>query len=124
MRKVFLKYFTPQESTNVFQEEEDKNLSLGMLVQNQEDDGNDEQLENEELDLPTSPSTYDSNTQTQKPFVIYENPCYDECETKNSMALYDNPCYYDGTNNSPSLFKATSEFIDDDEECCLQYAIR
>ena len=51
----------------------------------QEDD---EQLENEELDLPTSPSTYDSNTQTQKPFVIYENTCYDECETKNSMVLY------------------------------------
>jgi hypothetical protein len=30
-----------------------------------------------ELDLPTSPPTYDSNTQTQNPFVIYDNPCYD-----------------------------------------------
>ena len=66
LREVFLKYFTPKESTNILQEKED------------------EQLENDELDLPTSPSTNDSNTQTQKSFIIYENPCYDECETKNA----------------------------------------
>ena len=34
MRKVFLKYFTPQESTDVLQEEEDKNISLDMPMQN------------------------------------------------------------------------------------------
>ena len=100
-----------------------------MPVQPQEDDENisleeevcEEEIEmdvlqpklGEELDLPTSPSTNDSNTQTQKSFVIYENPCYDECETENSMVLYDNPCYYDETNN------ATSKLIDDNEEYCL-----
>ena len=74
----------------------------------------------EELDLPTSPSTFDSSTQTQKSFVIYENPCYDECQTKNSMVLYDNSCYYDETNNAPLLsINATSELIDDNEEYCL-----
>ena len=73
----------------------------------------------EELDLPSSSSTFDSSTQTQKPFVIYENPCYDKCETENSMVLYDNPCYYDESNNAPLLFNATSELIDDNEECCL-----
>ena len=112
--------FAAMERTNILQEEEDKNLSLGMPMQSQEDDGNDEQLENEELDLPTSPSTNDSNTQTQKSFVIYENPCYDECETENSMVLYDNPCYYDETNNAPLLSSnTTSEVMDNNEECCL-----
>ena len=57
----------------------------------------------EELDLPTSPSTNDSNTQIQKSFVIY-----------------DNPCYYDETNNAPLLsINTTSELIDDNEEYCL-----
>ena len=78
--------------------------------------------ENEERKLPPSPPTYDSNTQTQKPFVVYENPCYDECETENSMVLYDNPCYYDKTINAPLLStNATSELIDDSGECCLEF---
>ena len=87
LRNVFLEYFTPKErilaateSTNILQEEEDKNLSLGMPVQPQEDDENisleeevcEEEIKmdvlqpklGEELDLPTSPSTNDSNTQT------------------------------------------------------------
>jgi hypothetical protein len=34
------------------------------------------------------------------------------------MVLYDNR-YYDETNNAPLLFNATSELIDDNEECCL-----
>ena len=104
LMEVFLKYFTPQESTNILQEEDDENISL-------EEEECEEEIEidmfqpklGEELDLPTSPSTNDSNTQTQKSFVIYENPCY-----------------YDETNNAPLLFNdATSELIDDNEECCL-----
>jgi hypothetical protein len=69
LRNVFLKYFTPKErilaateSTNILQEEEDKNLSLGMPVQPQEDDENDEQLENEEGKLPPSPPMDEGNT--------------------------------------------------------------
>ena len=69
-----------------------------MPVQSQEDDGNDEHLENEELDLPTSPSTYDSNTQTQKafdiddvPMLIDNPPCLELvttlCEDKNDIML-------------------------------------
>ena len=143
LRKVFLKYFTPKErilaateSTNILQEEDDKSLSLGMPVQPQEDDENisleaevcEEEIEmdvfqpklGEELDLPASPSTFDSSTQTQKSFVIYENSCYDECQTKNSMVIYDNSCYYDETNNAPLLsINATSELIDDNAEYCL-----
>jgi hypothetical protein len=38
----------------------------------------------EQLDLPTSPPTYDSDTQTQKSFIIYDkNPCYDNFPIKN-----------------------------------------
>jgi hypothetical protein len=109
-----------KESSNILQEEDDKSLSLGMPVQPQEDDENisleeeecEEEIEKdifqpkllEELDLPTSPSTNDSNTQIQKSFVIYENPCYDECETNNAPLLSIN---------------TTSELIDDNEEYCL-----
>jgi hypothetical protein len=115
------KILAAMESTNILQKEDDENISL-------EEEECEEEIEKdtfqpklgEELDLPTSPSTFDSSTQTQKSFVIYENPCYDECETENSMVLYDNPCYYDETNNAPLLFNnATSELIDDNEECCL-----
>ena len=73
------------ESTNILQEEDDENINL-------EEEECEEEIEmdmfqpklGEELDLPTSPSTFDSSTQT------------------------------------PLLFNdATSELIDDNEECCL-----
>ena len=96
------------ESTNILQEEDDENISL-------EEEESEEEIEmvmfqpklGEELDPPTSPSTFDSSTQTQKSFVIYKNPCYDECQTENSMVLYDNP-----------LFVPTTD-MHDNEECCL-----
>ena len=83
-----------------------------MPMQNQEDDGNDEQLENEELDLPTSPSTHDSNTQTQKPFVIDDGPMLIDnptclelvttlCEDKNDILVV---CENTLTNESPTFF--------------------
>ena len=92
------------ESTNILQEEDVENISL-------KEEECEEEIEKdifqpklgEELDLPASPPTNDSSTQTQKSFVIYENPCY-----------------YDETNNAPLLFNnATNELIDDNEECCL-----
>ena len=116
------------ERTNILQEEEDKNLSLGMPVQPQEDD---EQLENEERKLPPSPPMDEGNTQTQKPFVgklidnneecclnmLYDNalddgpmlidnpPCLELvttlCEDKNDiLAACDNTF----THESPTLF--------------------
>ena len=51
------------KSTNILQEEEDKNLSLGMPVQPQEDDENGEKLENEERKLQPSPPMDEGNTQ-------------------------------------------------------------
>ena len=58
-----------QESSNILQEEDDENISL-------EEEECEEEIEmdmfqpnlGEELDLPTSPSTFDSSTQTQKSF--------------------------------------------------------
>ena len=58
-----------------------------MPMQSQEDAEKDEQLENEELDPPTSPSTYDSNTQTQKPFASKLIDNNEECCLN---VLYDN----------------------------------
>jgi hypothetical protein len=65
----------PMEGTNILQEEEvcKEEIEMDMF---QPELG-------EELDLPTSPPTYDSNTQTQDSFVIYDNPCYDNFPTKN-----------------------------------------
>ena len=84
------------ERTNILQEEEDKNLSLGMPMQSQED-AEKEQLENEELDLPTSPSTYDSNTQTQKPFASKLIDNNEECciNVLYDNALDDGPMFLD-----------------------------
>jgi hypothetical protein len=55
------------------QEEDDENM---ILVEEIEMDMFQPKL-GKELDLPTSPLTYDSYTQTQNSFVIYDNPCYD-----------------------------------------------
>jgi hypothetical protein len=64
----------PMEDTNILQEEEcEEEIEMDMF---QPELG-------EELDLPTSSPTYDSNTQTQNSFVIYDNPCYDNFLTKN-----------------------------------------
>jgi hypothetical protein len=80
------------------------------------------------LDLPTSPPTYDINTQTQNSFVIYDNPCYDNFPTKKpdtfcegietQMVIYDNPSYYE-TNNAPLLASNTTSKITDDNEIML-----
>jgi hypothetical protein len=83
----------------------------------------------EELDLPTSPPTYDSNTQTQNSFFIYDNPCYDNVPTKNpctscernetQIVIYENPSYYE-INDAPLLSSnATSEITDDNDNCVL-----
>jgi hypothetical protein len=87
---------TPVEGTNILQKEE-------VCEEEIEIDKFQPEL-GEELDLPTSPPTYDSNTQTQNSFVIYDNPCYDNFPTKNpctscegnetQMVIYDNPSYY------------------------------
>jgi hypothetical protein len=65
----------PMEGTNILQEEEvcEEEIEMDMF----------EPELGEELDHPISPPTYDSNTQTQNSFVIYENPCYDNFPTKN-----------------------------------------
>ena len=59
------------ESTNILQEEDDENISLeeGVCEEKIEMDMFQPKL-GEELDLPASPSTNDSNTRTQKSFVI------------------------------------------------------
>jgi hypothetical protein len=44
-----------QESTNILHEEDDERISLGMPMQPQEEE-NDEQLEKEERETPPSPS--------------------------------------------------------------------
>jgi hypothetical protein len=112
----------PMEGTNILQEEEvcKEEIEMDMF-----------QLElREELDLPTSPPTYDSNTQTQNSFVIYDNPCYDNFPTKNpytfceeiesQMVIYENPCYYDETSNAPLLSSnSTSKISNDNENCVL-----
>ena len=81
--------FAARESTNVLQEEddeninleeevceeEDKNLSLGMPVQSQEDDENDEQLKNEERELPPSPPMDEGNTNE---YDIFSPPTIEE----------------------------------------------
>jgi hypothetical protein len=112
----------PMEGTNILQEEEicKEEIEMGLF---QPELG-------EELDLPTSPPTYDSNTQTQNSFVIYDNPCYDNFLTKNpctfceenetQMVIYENPCYYDETSNAPLLSSnSTSKIINDNENCIL-----
>jgi hypothetical protein len=79
------------ESTNILQDMDDESICLEEEVCEAEIEMDMVQPKlGEELNLPTSPSTYDSSTQTQKSFVIYENPCYNECETKNCMVLYGN----------------------------------
>ena len=81
---------------------------------------NKEQREQEEEEW--EPLKYDSNSQTQNSFVIYENPWYDNnLPTQDSMVTYENPCYYDESNNAPlhMLASSTSNIIDDNEECCL-----
>ena len=90
------------ESTNILQDDENISFEEEVCEEEIEMDVFQSKL-GEELDLRASPSTNDSNTQTQKSFVIY-----------------DNPCYYDETNNAPLLFNnTTSELMDDNEECCL-----
>jgi hypothetical protein len=108
------------EGTNILQEEEvsKEEIEIDMF---QPELG-------EELHLPTSPPTYDSNTQTQNSFVIYDNPCYDNFPTKNpytscegiesQMVIYKNPSYYE-TNNAPLLASNTTSKITDDNENCV-----
>jgi hypothetical protein len=89
----------PIEGTNILQEEDDENMILEEEI---EMDMSQPKL-GEELDLPTSPPTYGSNT-----------------ETMNSFVIYDNPCYYDETSNAPLLSSnSTSKLIENDEECVL-----
>jgi hypothetical protein len=109
------------EGTNILQEEEvyEEEIEMDMFQPELR----------EELDLPTSPPTYDSNTQTQNSFVIHDNPCYDNFPTKNpytscegiesQMLIYENPSYYE-TNNAPLLARnATSKITDDNENFVL-----
>jgi hypothetical protein len=111
----------PIEGTNILHKEEvcEEVIEMDMF---QPDLG-------EELDLPTSPPTYDSNTQTQNTFVIYDNPCYDNFPTKNpytsyegiesQMVIYENSSYYE-TNNAPLIASnATSKITDDNENYVL-----
>jgi hypothetical protein len=111
----------PLEGTNILQEEEVCKEEIEMDVFQPE--------LGEELDLPTSPPTYDSNTQTQNSFVIYDNPCYDNFLTKNpctfsegnetQMVIYENPSYYE-INDAPLLASnATSKITNDNENCVL-----
>ena len=67
------------------------------------------------MDLPTSPSTFDSSTQSQKSFVIYDNPLFvpttdmhdnEECYLNMlyDNALDDGPMFID---NPPCLVVTT-----------------
>jgi hypothetical protein len=109
------------EGTNILQEEEvcEEEIEMDMFQPNL----------GEDLDLPTSPPTYDSNTQTQNSFVIYDNPCYDNVPTKNpytscegiasQMVIYEDPSYNE-TKNAPLLASnATSKITNDNKNCVL-----
>jgi hypothetical protein len=109
------------EGTNILQEEEVYEEEIEMDMFHPE--------LGEELDLPTSPPTYDSNTQTQNSFVIYDNPCYDNFPTKNpytfcegiesQMLIYENPSSYE-INDAPLLASnANSKITNDNENCVL-----
>jgi hypothetical protein len=111
----------PLEGTNILQEEKvcKEGIEMDMF---QPELG-------EELDLPTSSPTYDSKTQTQNSFVIYDNPCYDNFLTKNpctfcegnetQMVIYENPSYYEINDASLLASSATSKISDDNENCGL-----
>jgi hypothetical protein len=112
----------PLEAIDILQEEEvcEEEIEMDMF----------QPKLGEELDLPTSPPTYDSNTQTQDSFIIYDNPCYDNFPTKNpctfcegietQMVIYENPSYYEINDASLLASNATSKTTDDNENCVLE----
>jgi hypothetical protein len=67
------------ESTNILQEENDENISFEEEVCEEESK---EDIVQPKLGDVWEPLKDDSNTQTQNSFVIYANPCYDNCPTK------------------------------------------
>ena len=72
--------------------EEDKNLSLGIPVQPQEDDENDEQLENEERKLPPSPPMDEGNTQDfiDDKLCSYDSDDEEEYQPMSNENIIDN----------------------------------
>jgi hypothetical protein len=119
----------PMEGTNCLQKEYVENVILKEKIARYNQEAMIPPKLGEELDLPTSPPTYDSNTQTQNSFVIYDNPCYDNFLTKNpctfcegneiQMVIYENPSYYE-INDAPLLASnTTSEISNDNENCVL-----
>jgi hypothetical protein len=95
----YMKALAAQESTNILQEGDDENLSLGMSPHTQEEEikSEDEREQEKEEGDPSPSLSKDDSNQIQNSFVIYENPCYldDNLQTENTMVIYENPCYYE-----------------------------